>query len=240
MESIVSKHFPLTGVDIFPISDNSREIYNLKQHGLIGVSPFNGYFNESILMKLISFSIKTFNKINIFVPDTLSVFTLMALGYTKKESEYKTQRQDRYLQNKVIRVLQKLGFDEYKAKEMIITFTCLSSNKDYRNIFNDCLNKFRDCQDFRAGCLSTSTWVLGNNLRTTILEDNRDVIAVEYFLRELPLFLDTPKILNVETSVFIYHKPPLYLEYLYLNNLIVSSKQGFLKINFNNIKNMES
>jgi len=222
-----------TPIEIFPVSKNSNEIYALKQHGLLGVSPFNSYFTESNLLKLFDWALNMFEKITIFIPDKLSMFNLMALGYTEKEAAYKTLRQDRYLQNKVIRTLKKLGFNEHNARELIITFTQLSSNEDYIKIYRDCLIRFEKYTDFRNGCLTTSSWILEKNTKIANLKEKNIKMAVQYFLREIPLFLDTPTILNVKSSLFIYHQIPKYLEYLYLNRGMVSSRQGFLTIKFN-------
>lgn len=221
-------------IEIFPVGKGSNEIYNLKQHALIGVSPFNSYFTEQNLMQLIDWSLSIFEKITIFIPDTLSIFTLMALGYTKEEAEYKTRRQDNYLKNKVIRALKNLGHDENMAIELMINFTELSSNKNYQDIYNNCLIKFETCAEFKNGCLSTSSWILENSQKSAGVGEKELEIAVQYFLREFPLFLDTPTILNVKSSLFIYHKIPKYLEFLYLNEQMISPKQGYLKINFNN------
>lgn len=232
MQQIMPKYQVSTPIEISPAGQNSSEIYKIRQHALIGVSPFNGYFTEPNLLKLIDWSLNVFEKITIFIPDKLSIFTLRAIGYTPEEAEYKTRKQDNYLQNKVLRVLKNLGFDEHKARELIVTSTDLSSNENYQNIYNDCLVKFDTCDDFRNGCLSTSSWILENKAKLDRLGEKELKVAVQYFLREFPLFLDTPKILNVATSTFIYHDLPKYLEFLYFNRVMISSKQGFLKVKF--------
>lgn len=60
-------------------------------------------------------------------------------------------------------------------------------------------------------------------------------IGVNFFLKELPLLIDSAKILNVDTSLFIYHSIPEGFRELYSKNLfnIVSKDQGFLCVSFN-------
>ena len=218
--------------DIYPLNQNSNRIYELRQHALIGVSPFNSYFGESNLIKLINWGLMTFEKIVVFIPNHLSIFTLLALGYTEKETAYKVRRQDSYLHNKVIRAFKALGFEEPKAKEMILTFSQISSNENYKKIYRKCLEQFDQCESFRNGCVQTSSWILENNSKIKNQEKLNFDIAVKYFLNELPFFLDTPSILNVPSSLFIYHEIPKYLELLYSSNDFISPEQGFLKVKF--------
>jgi cyclo(L-tyrosyl-L-tyrosyl) synthase len=218
-------------VEIQPINEKSYRIYNLKNHALIGVSPFNSYFNEPNLIKLIEWALSTFENTTIFIPDQLSTFTLLALGYSEKRAAYKVHRQDTYLNNKVIRAFKAIGFEQISAEKMIKSFTEISENNQYKKIYEECLAQFDQCEKFRNGCMSTSSWILQSYSKHHKIESAETNVAVKYFLKELPLFLDTPSILNVESSLFVYHKIPFFLQSLYLSNTFISNDQGFLRVN---------
>lgn len=213
---------------------NSRDIYKQKEHALIGISPFNSYFTEERLLQLIGWGLKTFNKITVFLPNQISVFTLMALGYPLEKAEYKTRRQDQYLRNKIFRAFNTLGLNEFDADQSFITITKLLKNTEYQKIYNDCVERFENDSGFKKGCLSTSFWMLKNHLKAAdSLDTEKMLLAVQYFLKEMPLFLDTPRILGVKSSLFAYHSIPQYLEYLYhTSNSFVSPHQCYLKVQF--------
>ncbi|GHE39178.1 hypothetical protein GCM10018771_19570 [Streptomyces cellulosae] len=55
---------------------------------------------------------------------------------------------------------------------------------------------------------------------------------MRYFLAELPLFLDTPRIAGVAASVFCYHQVPVFLDDLFHHRLALRpvSGQGYLHV----------
>ncbi|WP_443060083.1 tRNA-dependent cyclodipeptide synthase [Streptomyces sp. NBC_00444] len=85
--------------------------------------------------------------------------------------------------------------------------------------------------DFFRACLPASAWALERRLpegAAPTLEQLRS--AGRYFLAELPLFLDTPRIAGVSASVFCYHQVPAFLDDLFHHRLSLrpAEGQGFL------------
>jgi cyclo(L-tyrosyl-L-tyrosyl) synthase len=69
------------------------------------------------------------------------------------------------------------------------------------------------------------------------MDDEAVRIAVKYFIAELPIYLNTPEILNVSSSLYIYKDlPPEFLMKIYNNEnqffSHVSLKQGCLAVDF--------
>jgi cyclo(L-tyrosyl-L-tyrosyl) synthase len=228
---MISQHAKQTRVEAIPIGENSKNIFTRKRHVLIGASPFNSYFSEENLIKIITWSLDNFNEISVFIPDKISIFTLMARGYTSERAEAKTRRQDTYLKNKIFRAFKQVGFTEGNAAKMVVSLSELSNNLDYENIYQECLKKFDADLDFKLGCFSTCSWILNNKQDSKILIDKNTETAVQYFLREFPLFLDTPRILGADSSLFAYHSVPAYLKTLYESKMLVAPNQGFLRLN---------
>lgn len=210
---------------ITPIGKNSELIYKNRSHALIGVSPFNSYFSEENITSIIQWAKENFEKINIFIPDNISIYTLKAAGYSQERAAFKTKRQDAYLKNKVFRALKKLNFYD---ENTVIFLSDLMHNEAYIHILTGCLSLFKNDPCFNAGCLSTSAWILSKNNKTQDAESVNH--AVQYFLYEMPLFLNTPNILGLSSSLFVYNSIPKYLENVYKESNLVSHTQGFLKL----------
>lgn len=68
-----------------PISENSRKIFEKKNHACLGISPFNSCFSEERIGTLAEWAMKEFETFHLFVPDIPSAFTLEALGYSQEK-----------------------------------------------------------------------------------------------------------------------------------------------------------
>lgn len=212
-----------------PVNELSEQIFKLAEHAIVGVSPFNSYFTEQNLEKLLRWSLKKFNSISVFIPDGISAFTFKALGYSEEKSIKKTKKQDCYLENKVLRAFGNIGIGKNEAEQSILKVSELAANnKRYYETYEHFLKKFENEVSFRMGCLSTSKWVLANQYGDNPISDEISNVAVKYFLHELPLFLDSPSILGVNSSSFIYHVIPEYLLVIYNKSFLNASCQGFL------------
>lgn len=196
----------------------------LMEHAVIGISPFNSYFVEETITRLIAWSLNNFKGISIFIPDGMSIYTLMAQGYSEKDALQKTRRQDLYLKNKVVRSLKNNKIPESEFSDKILTSSSLLHNPSYKEVYESCINKFNNDPPFRDLCLSTSNFITPNK---NLSKDDMN-IAVKYFLHELPLFLNTPKILGVCSSFFVYHKLPTFIMDLYADQTLSAPNQGFL------------
>jgi cyclo(L-tyrosyl-L-tyrosyl) synthase len=214
------------------INQDSENTVPTKNHALIGVSPFNSFFSESLLGNLLSWGLKSFNDMHVFIPTKISTYTFLALGYPENRARIKTKKQDSYLTNKVLRAFMSHGFSESEARARIVSLDDLNTNEEYLKIYKRCQDAFEHNLTFRNGCLSTSKWILSDKEKVNSISEDSLNIAVQYFLAELPLFLDTPKILNISSSFFVYKEMPEFLKNIYEKNFLVASNQGFLTINY--------
>lgn len=201
---------------------------NEKAHCLLGISPFNSYFIEDNLLILFKWAFNFFNEVSIFLPDEISVHTLQAIGYKYPKAIHKTNRQDRYLKNKVIRSLNKLNIQPDLIDKSIITLSNLKNNSNYKRIYQDFLYKFDHVSSFRDGCLTTAEWILSNYISDQQITFDKKYEAVKYFLAEMPLFANTPMILNVPYSSMIYQSIPNYLKQMFCENKYIAPNQNFI------------
>lgn len=125
--------------------------------------------------------------------------TLLALGYSSKEATWKARRQARYVINKTERALEAVGLSRESASDIILTW-----EKD----------GYESDAGFRKDCQDAASWVLEKRLGNATARTDVDLdLAAKYLLSEMPLFVDSPGILEKESSVFVYHQCPALLDF---------------------------
>jgi cyclo(L-tyrosyl-L-tyrosyl) synthase len=217
------------------VNSESEKLFLLKEHALLGISPFNSYYSEENLKKLFSWGLSTFKRINIFIPDGISIYTLHAIGYPRERAEKKTRSQDRYLKNKAMRALAANNISEAEANNMIAFCKDLMNNERYLKFHDTYRKLYKNDEDFRKGCLLSSKWILEGKCNLKSLDDESLHIAVKYFLAEVPLFLNSLEIFNINSSLFVYKEIPEFISRIYNDSSfshLCSSFQGFLAVNF--------
>lgn len=105
---------------------------------LLGISPFNSYFSEEIIGHWIQWAHSTFSSFHIFIPDTLPIYTFLALGYDEAKAQNKTKRQAAYLKNKVARALERCQLKELDVTQLIIDMDYLENNPAYLELKEQC------------------------------------------------------------------------------------------------------
>ena len=111
----------------------------------------------------------------------------------------------------------------------------LQFNTSFIKLKAICYELFKNEHDFRDECLSATQWILNGYQNASKQEVDRSM-AVHYLLEEMPLFLDTPSILEIPSSLFCYHQTPNFIKTLYNNNRrsFLSLQQGFVEVSFEN------
>lgn len=219
-------------------SQNCQYIFESKEHILLGISPFNSYYNEINISLLLKWASETFQQFHVFSPDTLPIYNFLALGYGKEKAQKKASKQARYLKNKIVRAFESLGFSKENANALIIDMSNLEQNSVYQKHKNECFNLFENDLHFRTDCFEATEWILSGYQAPSNREADKQ-IAIRYLLEEMPLFLDTPSILNLNSSMFCYHQTPAFIKNLYTNtncnrSSILSLQQGFIEVRFEN------
>lgn len=219
---------------VIPISAKCEEILKTQEHILIGISPFNSYYSEQKITQLIYWGKLNFKQFHLFVPNTLPYFNFLAMGYLPNKAHNKTNRQWNYLKNKIQKALVNNGFSMQHFSEKIITISDhLSKNPIYNQLHQACLKKYDEDSFFKKTCLNVSKIVLSNY--TDLITDQKNLeIAVQYLLAELPLYLNTPDILMVPSSLFVYHEKLNFFYDLYntRTNELLANNQGHLIVTF--------
>jgi cyclo(L-tyrosyl-L-tyrosyl) synthase len=222
------------------VNSESEKLFLLKEHALVGTSPFNSYYEEDNLKKLFSWSLNHFKEVSVFIPDGISAYTLQAIGYSEDKAKRKGRLHDNNLKHKVIRSLVANNFSEAEAESKVVFLSNLMPTQKYLEFHNAYKELYEKDENFKNGCLATSKLVLASkNIPATINSNEALHTAVKYFLAELPIYLNTSEILNVPSSLYVYKDQPAdFLSNIYNNNnspfsKLISSNQGYLAVTFN-------
>ncbi|UGY91271.1 tRNA-dependent cyclodipeptide synthase [Streptomyces gobiensis] len=214
-----------------PLTDRCQAAFASRAHACVGISPFNSHFTAERIAVLARWALSAFTRVHFFVPDTAAAFTLEALGYAPEKAAWKARRQGQYVRNKITRALAEVGINAPDA--LILDGQTLSANPAYLALLKQVEQRYREDPFFARACLGASAWTLERRLPPGQAPTDEQVrVAVRYFLAELPLFLDTPRIAGVATSVFCYHQVPAFLDDLFHHRLALRPEagQGYLHL----------
>lgn len=211
----------------------SEKIYTEANHACIGIRLFNSYFTESIIKKLIYWGNENFTFFNIFIPDRPTVYALNAMGYSMEKSISRTEKQYKYVKNKVRKALLSLGKNQQEIDAIILDGSKLEKNTNFQTTYEEVVWHFENDISFRLHCLEASKWVLQEKIREIDLTEEMLYIAVKYFLYEIPVFINAANIVGQDSSLFCYHQIPSFLQkiYEYQFKLKPQDNQGFAELN---------
>lgn len=185
---------------------------------LIGISPFNSYFDEGRIKRLFEFCRQGGRDVQLFIPDDVTRYTLEARGYPASRAVQKTRRQVQYLRNKIKRATSGAPVSVWGCAE-------LSVQPIYTQHHAALEQRFETDDDFRKGCLDTTRWVLAASPGEAVTE-HAALLGVRYLLAELPLFLHAPEILGRETVAFVYPQCPRFVTDLFDGRYGASASEG--------------
>jgi len=206
------------------VSDNCHKLFIQKELAVIGISPFNSYFSEQRIAYLYQWAKSRFNQVKFYVPDGPTIFTLQAIGYDELKAIKKAKRQCNYLHNKIQRAVP----DE-NLQQTIVNSAWLDNCPIYQQKLALCHQLFETNLKFRRGCIETSRWVLSSYDQEAADNPQAQLMAVKYFLAELPVFIGSADILNVSHVSFCYHSCPQFLRELFENDAfdLIDGRHGF-------------
>ncbi|MEK2479145.1 tRNA-dependent cyclodipeptide synthase [Streptomyces noursei] len=205
---------PPAAMAVTPLSSGCAAAIDRAEHACFGISPFNSYFSVERIWQLAAWGFGRFADVHFFVPDAPSAFTFEALGYTPERAAWKARRQGQYTRNKILTALGDLGIPDTEGR--VLGWAELEGNAAYARLYARGRRFYEGDEAFQAACRDTTSWVLAGKVPDGQEPGEEQVErAVEYFLAELPMFVDTAAVVGAGSSVFCYHQPPGFLRRLY-------------------------
>ncbi|MEU8953682.1 tRNA-dependent cyclodipeptide synthase [Streptomyces sp. NPDC048518] len=210
-----------------PYTDQCRSIAEEGAHAIIGVSPGNGYFSAQRLVDLAHWSRARFDQVDLVYTDLHVAEMHEAMGYGPDDARRKAVKQLRGVRAKVHRALQAADPSGRRLRARPMSeFAALPA---YRQLHQQARDALAADRDVRACCDRLMERFLANRLAPQEAVTARQRQAcLDYVCAEVPLFLDTPALLGVPSSLNCYHKALPLAELLYARGpgLRASRNQG--------------
>ena len=192
-----------------PLTDRCKQILAIGDHAIIGVSPFNSYFTEPTIARIIEWCQAHFSRFDLYLPDKPNEYTLLALGYSASKARRKARRQANYMRNRIIAALTIAGLPPSPPKERIVDHGALDHNQDYQAAYAATKDLFALDRSFRNGIVQASSEAIARKADhqgcDASLSAESIRISSEYLLAELPIMTADDRMLDRKYSAFCYH-----------------------------------
>ncbi|MEV7726374.1 tRNA-dependent cyclodipeptide synthase [Streptomyces sp. NPDC101733] len=219
-----------TATEVFtvrPYTSHCQVIHTEGDHAVIGISPGNSYFSAQRVIDLAQWGMHNFRQVDIIYTDLHVADMYEALGYDEDEARRKAVKNLRGVRAKVNNAAAEVDPDgtRLRARPM----SSLTDIPAYRTIRSGLNTLLETDPEFRTICNSLIDSFLSSKVLNgqTATSRQREV-CLQYVCAEAPLFLDTPAILGVPSSLNCYHQLLPMAELLYSrgSGLRASRNQG--------------
>ncbi|MCF2532883.1 tRNA-dependent cyclodipeptide synthase [Yinghuangia soli] len=196
-------------------------------HAVIGISPGNSYFSAQRILDLARWGLAEFDRVDLVYTDLHVAEMYEALGYGSDDARRKAVKNLRGVRAKVTAAVETSGGGSGRLRGHAMSdFTEIPA---YRAIHHHLKELLADDEDFRRTCDA----LVDSFLTAKVLDGRAGTarqreVCLEYVCAEAPLFLDTPAILKVPSSLNCYHQLLPMAELLYSrgSGLRASRNQG--------------
>lgn len=196
-------------------------------HAVIGVSPGNSYFSAQRIIDLARWGIDNFDRVDFVYTDLHVAEMYETLGYTDDDARRKAIKNLRGVRAKVNSAVETVGPADGRLRAQ--SMSSFTGNSAYQSIHSRIWNLLEADPEFRATCDS----LVDSFLSSKVLDGRASTarqreVCLKYICAEAPLFLDTPAILGVPSSLNCYHQLLPMAELLYSrgSGLRASRNQG--------------
>lgn len=218
---------PAQVFDVEPYTPHCQVIHDEGAHAVIGVSPGNSYFSAQRVIDLARWGVANFREVDLVYTDLHVAEMYEALGYPADDARRKAIKNLRGVRAKVTGAVETVG--PLGGRLRSHAMSDFVENPAYRAIHTHLSELLEHDADFRATCDA----LVDAFLSSKVLEgragtpEQREV-CLQYVCAEAPLFLDTPAVLGVPSSLNCYHQLLPMAELLYSrgSGLRASRNQG--------------
>ncbi|MFI6053538.1 tRNA-dependent cyclodipeptide synthase [Streptomyces violascens] len=221
-----------TGVfAVRPYTPHCQVIHDEGDHAVIGISSGNGYFTHERVLDLANWGLEHFRQVDLIWTDMHVAEMFEALGYPPVEAQRKAVKNLRGVRAKVTGAV---GFLDPEGKRLRgRPMSALLDIPAYQRIRTRLDDLLTADPEFREVCDQLAARFLAGKLNGQPPTDRQREVCIKYVCAEVPLFLDTPAILDVPSSLNCYHQALPLAELLYARGygLRASRNQGHAIIN---------
>ncbi|MEU9157545.1 tRNA-dependent cyclodipeptide synthase [Streptomyces sp. NPDC048417] len=210
--------------EVQPYTSQCQVIHDEGAHAVIGVSPGNSYFSARRLHDLAHWGLDHFDRVDFVYTDLYVAEMYEASGYPPDEARRKAVKNLRGVRAKVRDAVTEADPEGTRLHWQPMSH--FRANASYQEIHRRLKDRLDEDGDFGAVCDSLVSRFLA--ARGEEASDRQRAVCLEYVCAEAPLFLDTPAILQVPSSLNCYHQLLPMAELLYARGagLRASRNQG--------------
>ncbi|MER5932516.1 tRNA-dependent cyclodipeptide synthase [Streptomyces sp. NPDC002054] len=218
-----------TATELFrvqPYTLHCQVIHDQGDHALIGISPGNSYFSAQRVLDLGRWGAENFREVDILYTDLHVAEMYEAFGYDAVDAQRKAVKNLRGVRAKVNNAATALDPGDGRIRAR--TLSEFTENAAYREIHARILQLLDSDPEFREVCEGLATYFLSTKSDGTPSTQRQREVCLKYICAEAPLFLDTPAIFGVPSSLNCYHQLLPMAELLYSRGagLRASRNQG--------------
>ncbi|MFJ9414911.1 tRNA-dependent cyclodipeptide synthase [Streptomyces sp. NPDC101227] len=210
-----------------PYTSHCQVIRDEGAHAVIGISPGNSYFSHQRVTDLAAWGLRNFEQVDLIYTDLHITEMYEALGYGLHDAHRKAVKNLRGLRAKVTNAVAALDLDRSRLRGRPLS--ALLDNPAYQQMRTSLDHLLATDPAFLGVCDRLVEAFFTNKLPDCDppTARQRDV-CLAYICAEAPLFLDTPAILGVPSSLNCYHQLLPLAELLYARGpgLRASRNQG--------------
>ncbi|MFJ9417182.1 tRNA-dependent cyclodipeptide synthase [Streptomyces sp. NPDC101227] len=206
-----------TATEIFhvrPYTPHCQVITDEGDHAVIGISPGNSYFTHQRVLSLAAWGLENFRQVDLIYTDLHVADMYEALGYTTVDAQRKAVKNLRGVRAKVTAAVATLDPDGIRLRgRPMSALLGLPAYRVIREGLDDRLSAdpaFRDVCDQLVVQFLTSKVLDGQHPT-----DRQRQVCLDYICAEAPLFIDTPAIMGVPSSLNCYHQALPMADLLY-------------------------
>ncbi|MBB1254170.1 tRNA-dependent cyclodipeptide synthase [Streptomyces sp. OF3] len=188
-----------------PYTDHCRVIAAAGDHAVIGVSPGNSFFSAQRVNALARWGLDHFDQVDLVYTDLHVAAMYEALGYAPDAARRKAVKNIRGVRAKVTNAAA--AADPSGKRLRARPVSALTDNPAYRRLHAEVGELLDGDGEFRSICDQLAEIFLGGKLRPEEpITDQQRAVCRAYVCAEVPLFLDSPAIFSVPSSLNCYHQ----------------------------------
>lgn len=207
-----------------PFTEACREVWERRQHVVLGASPGNSYFTVARLTDLLAWLGGEFARVDVVVPDSALEHTLLALGYDERGARKKARGEINVLVNRVKRGWEASGGP--RPIDGLHRMSELESHPVYQERLAECEKALTEDPALWKSCAEMSREVLASRGGQEPFTRERVDRAMRYLVAELPFFLASTDIFDVPSSLNFYHRPLPLVEFVYAGTSLLRPAPG--------------
>ncbi|MEU1422052.1 tRNA-dependent cyclodipeptide synthase [Kitasatospora sp. NPDC005751] len=218
---------PVKAADVFRVKPYTRHcevIHDEGAHAVIGVSPGNSYFSAQRLHDLAAWGLDHYGRVDFVYTDLHVAEMYEACGYGPDDARRKAAKNLRSVRAKVRDAVTTA--DPGQTRLHWRPMSDFRPNTAYQEIHRQLTRRLETDADLRRACDDlVSRFLTARGQEPT---ERQRAVCLEYVCAEAPLFLDTPAIIGVPSSLNCYHQLLPLAELLYARGagLRASRNQG--------------